>query len=115
LQRIDRRSDLCPQDWGLRAFAKKVGYKIVGVWKETASGAKDHLTKRKEALALTQARQVGVILVIQLTRGGSIDACPISHAAGSASLGRVMRYWNHNCLAVFGFANMRLMATIISL
>ena len=28
------------QERDLRAFAKKAGYKIVGVWKEIASGAK---------------------------------------------------------------------------
>jgi len=55
---------------GLRALAKKAGYKIVGVWKETASGAKDDRAERKEVLELAQARKVDVILVTELTRWG---------------------------------------------
>jgi putative DNA-invertase from lambdoid prophage Rac len=58
------------QERDLRAFAKKAGYKIVGVWKETASGAKDDRAERKEVLALAQARKIDVILVTELTRWG---------------------------------------------
>ena len=54
----------------LRAFAKKAGYKIVGVWKETAAGSKDERAERKKVLALAQARKVDVILVTELTRWG---------------------------------------------
>jgi putative DNA-invertase from lambdoid prophage Rac len=49
---------------------KKAGYKIVGVWKETASGNKDDRKQRKEVLALAQARKIDVILVTELTRWG---------------------------------------------
>jgi|ERR1039457_7296169 putative DNA-invertase from lambdoid prophage Rac len=49
---------------------KKAGYKIAGVWKETASGAKDDRAERKEVLALAQARKIDVILVTELTRWG---------------------------------------------
>jgi putative DNA-invertase from lambdoid prophage Rac len=38
----------------LRAFAKKAGYKIVGVWKKIASGAKQERAERKKVLALAQ-------------------------------------------------------------
>jgi putative DNA-invertase from lambdoid prophage Rac len=54
----------------LKAFAKKAGYKIVSVWKEIGSGAKDDRAQRKEVLALAQARKVDVILVTELTRWG---------------------------------------------
>ena len=60
----------CRQERDLRAFAKKAGYKVVGVWKETASGAKDERVERKEGLALAQARNIDVILVTELTRWG---------------------------------------------
>ena len=43
---IDHRPDLSRQERDLPAFAKKAGYKIVGVWKETASGAKDERAER---------------------------------------------------------------------
>jgi putative DNA-invertase from lambdoid prophage Rac len=58
------------QERDLRAFAKKAGYKVVGVWKETASGAKQERAERKKVLALAQARKVDVILVTELTRWG---------------------------------------------
>ena len=58
------------QERDLRTFAKKAGYKVVGVWKETASGAKDERAERKKVLALAQARKVDVILVTELTRWG---------------------------------------------
>jgi predicted site-specific integrase-resolvase len=35
----------------LRTFAKKAGYKIVGVWKQIASGAKQERAKRKKVLS----------------------------------------------------------------
>ena len=56
------------QERDLRAFAKKAGYKVVGVWKETASGGKDERAERKKVLALAQARNIDVILVTELTR-----------------------------------------------
>jgi hypothetical protein len=45
------------QERELRAFVKKAGYKVVGVWKETASGAKQERAERKKVLALAQARK----------------------------------------------------------
>ena len=54
----------------LCAFAKKVGYKIVGVWNEIAPGQKQERVERKKVLALAQARTVDLILVTELTRWG---------------------------------------------
>jgi len=69
--RVSTADQTCARQEGeLRAFAKKAGYKIVGVWKETASGAKDDRVQRKEVLALAQARKVDVVLVTELTRWG---------------------------------------------
>ena len=44
--------------------------KIVGVWEETASGAKDERAERKAVLAFAQTRKIDVILVTELTRWG---------------------------------------------
>lgn len=69
--RVSTADQTCQrQERDLRAYAKKAGYKIVGVWKETASGAKDDRAERKKVLALAQARKVDVILVTELTRWG---------------------------------------------
>ena len=60
------------QERDLRAFAKKAGYKIVGVWKEIASGEKQERAERKKVLALAQARKVDLILVTELTSWGRL-------------------------------------------
>jgi DNA invertase Pin-like site-specific DNA recombinase len=54
----------------LKPFAKNAGYKIVVVWKETGSGAKDDRADRKKIRALAQARKIDVVLVTELTRWG---------------------------------------------
>lgn len=58
------------QERDLRGFAKKAGYKIAGVWKETESGAEDDRAERKKILVLAQAREIDLILVTELTRWG---------------------------------------------
>ena len=69
--RVSSADQTCSrQELDLRAYAKKVGYKVVGIWKETASGAKDDRAERKKILALAQARSIDVILVTELTRWG---------------------------------------------
>jgi putative DNA-invertase from lambdoid prophage Rac len=67
--RVSTTDQTCArQERDLRAYAKKAGYKVVGIWKETASGAKNDRAERKAVLALAQARKVDVILVTELTR-----------------------------------------------
>jgi DNA invertase Pin-like site-specific DNA recombinase len=69
--RVSTADQTCArQERGLRAFAKNAGYKIAGVWKETASGSKDDRAERKEVIGLAQARKIDVILVTELTRWG---------------------------------------------
>src|ERR1700736_2677999 len=69
--RVSTADQTCArQERDLRAFAKKAGYKVVGVWKEIASGAKQERAERKKVLALAQARTVDLILVTELTRWG---------------------------------------------
>ncbi len=68
--RVSTADQTCArQERDLKAFAKKAGYKIVGVWKETGSGAKDDRAERKKILALAKARDIDVILVTEITRG----------------------------------------------
>ena len=54
----------------LLAYAKKAGFKVVGVWKETASGTKQNRVERQKVIALAQARKIDAILVTELTRWG---------------------------------------------
>ena len=69
--RVSTADQTCArQERDLRAFAKKAGYKVAGVWKETASGTKDERAERKKVLVLAQARNIDTILVTELTRWG---------------------------------------------
>jgi DNA invertase Pin-like site-specific DNA recombinase len=58
------------QERDLRAYAKRAGHRVVGVFKETASGAKNDRTERNKVLAFAQARQIEAILVTELSRWG---------------------------------------------
>ena len=58
------------QEHELTAFADRVGYQVVGVFKETGSGVKLDSAERKKVMALAQARQIDAVLVTELSRGG---------------------------------------------
>lgn len=58
------------QERDLRAFARRAGHHIVGVFKETASGVKNDRIERKKVMALAQARKIEAILVTELSRWG---------------------------------------------
>jgi len=54
----------------LRAFAKRGGYKVIKVFKETGSGTKLDRAERKKILALAQGREIDCVLVTELSRWG---------------------------------------------
>lgn len=58
------------QEKELRSYARKAGWKIVGVFKETVSGVRENRKERQAVMALAQARKIDVILVTELTRWG---------------------------------------------
>ena len=58
------------QERDLRAFAKRAGHRIIGVFKETASGAKIDRAERQKVMALARAHEVDAILVTELSRWG---------------------------------------------
>jgi DNA invertase Pin-like site-specific DNA recombinase len=62
--------DCTRQESELIVFAEKSGYRVAGVWKETASGNRNNREQRQKILALAQAREIDVILVTELTRWG---------------------------------------------
>jgi hypothetical protein len=51
------------QERDLRAFARRAGHHIVGVFKETASGAKNDRVERMKVMRLAQSREIDAILV----------------------------------------------------
>ena len=58
------------QERDLRAFAERAAYEVVGVFKETGSGAKLDRVERRKVMALAQARHVDAVLVTELSRWG---------------------------------------------
>lgn len=58
------------QSQDLLFYAKKADLKVIGVWKETASGTKQNRIERQHVMAQAQARQIDAILVTELTRWG---------------------------------------------
>ncbi len=58
------------QERDLRAFAERSDYTIVGVFRETASGARNDRAESRQVMALAQAREIDVILVTELSRWG---------------------------------------------
>lgn len=58
------------QERDLTSFAERAGYLVVGIFKETGSGVKLDRVERKKILALTQRREIDVILVTELSRWG---------------------------------------------
>lgn len=69
--RVSTNDQSCSrQERDLRAYARKAGYEVVGVWKETASGSKNNRIERKQIMNLAQARKIDGVLVTELTRWG---------------------------------------------
>lgn len=58
------------QERDLIAFAARAGYEVVGIYKETGSGAKLDRSERRKVMALVQAREIDTILVSELSRWG---------------------------------------------
>jgi putative DNA-invertase from lambdoid prophage Rac len=63
-QKCDRQLD------ELTAHCNRAGWKPVGIWQETASGAKNDRLARREIVNLAKRREIDQILVTELTRWG---------------------------------------------
>ena len=58
------------QERDLLEYAAVLGCKVVGVWKETVSGKKEHRHERDKVIALARSRDIDAILVTEMTRWG---------------------------------------------
>jgi DNA invertase Pin-like site-specific DNA recombinase len=62
------------QERDLKEYAKRAGYEVVAVFRETLSGIRKSKGKRPvergRAMALAQTREIGAVLVTELTRWG---------------------------------------------
>lgn len=66
--RVSKSDQSCErQERDLLEYADKLGYQVVAIFKETMSGVKI-LLERKKVISLAQARKIDAILVTELTR-----------------------------------------------
>ena len=56
----------------LTAFADRSGFEVRGIFKETASGARNNRRACHRGLQLAQARRIEVVLVTELSRWARI-------------------------------------------
>lgn len=58
------------QERDLTAFAQRAGYEVIGIYKETGSGARADRVERRKVIALAQRREIDAVLVTELSRWG---------------------------------------------
>ncbi len=95
--RISTNDQSCDrQERELKDYADRCNYDVVGVYKETGSGAKNDRAERKKVIALARARSIDIILVSELTRWGrsTIDLIDTLHQLQS---------WGVSLIAQNGF------------
>jgi putative DNA-invertase from lambdoid prophage Rac len=69
--RVSTHDQTCDrQERELKIHAAKCDYDVVGIFKETGSGAKLDRVERKRVLELARSRSIDIILVSELTRWG---------------------------------------------
>ena len=69
--RVSTADQSCERQVGeLTAFAGRGGFDVLGIFRETVSGAKDNRLARNRVLELAQARRIDAILVTELSRWG---------------------------------------------
>ena len=101
------------QERDLTAFAARVGCEVVGVFKETGSGAKLDRAERKKVMALAQRREIDAVLVTELSRWGR-STLDLLHTL------KELETWRVSVIAMNGLAfdlstpHGRMMATILA-
>ena len=58
------------QERDLAAFAARAGYEVIGMFRETGSGARADRVERRKVMALAQRREIDAVLVTELSRWG---------------------------------------------
>jgi putative DNA-invertase from lambdoid prophage Rac len=95
--RVSTHDQSCErQEKDLLEYAKRAGFEVYAIYKETASGIKNDRVERKKVLALAQARTIDSILVTELTRWGrsTIDLMQTIQE---------LQAWNVSIIAQTGF------------
>jgi DNA invertase Pin-like site-specific DNA recombinase len=101
------------QERDLTAFAGRAGYEVVGVFKETGSGAKLDRAERRKVMALAQRHELDAVLVTELSRWGR-STLDLLHTL------KQLETWRVSVIVMNGLAfdlstpHGRMMATIIA-
>jgi putative DNA-invertase from lambdoid prophage Rac len=101
------------QERDLAAFAARAGYEVIGVFRETASGAKLDRSERRKVMALAQRREIDAVLVTELSRWGR-STLDLLHTL------KQLESWRVSVIAMNGLAfdlatpHGRMLATIIA-
>jgi DNA invertase Pin-like site-specific DNA recombinase len=97
----------------LTASAARAGYDVVGVFKETGSGARIDRAERKKVLGLAQRREIDAVLVTELSRWGR-STLDLLHTL------KQLESWRVSVIAMSGLAfdlsspHGRMLATILA-
>jgi putative DNA-invertase from lambdoid prophage Rac len=101
------------QERDLAAFAERAGYEVIGVFKETASGVRADRAARRQVMALAQRREIGAVLVTELSRWGR-STLDLLHTL------QELETWRVSVIAMNGLAfdlatpHGRMMATVLA-
>jgi putative DNA-invertase from lambdoid prophage Rac len=101
------------QERDLTAFAQRAGYEVVGIYKETGSGARMDRVERRKVIALAQRREIDAVLVTELSRWGR-STVDLLHTLED------LQAWRVSVIALNGLAfdlstaAGRMMATVIA-
>ena len=101
------------QERDLAAFAARAGYEVVGVFKETGSGAKLDRAERKKVMALGQRREIETVLVIELSRWGR-STLDLLHTLKELETWRVSVIAMNGLVFDLATPHGRMMATILA-
>lgn len=101
------------QERDLVAFAARAGYEVVGVFKETGSGAKLDRAERRKVMALAQRRDIDVVLVTELSRWGR-STLDLLHTLKELETRRVSVIAMNGLAFDLATPHGRMMATIIA-
>ena len=101
------------QERDLLAFAKRAGYEVVGVYKETGSGVKLDRAERQKVMALARARQIDAVLVTEFSRWGR-STLDLLHTLEELETKRISVIALNGMTFDLSTSSGRMMATIIA-
>ena len=101
------------QERDLTAFAQRAGYAVVGIYKETGSGARMDRVERRKVIALAQRREIDAVLVTELSRWGR-STVDLLHTLEDLQAWRVSVIAPNGLAFDLSTAAGRMMATVIA-